>query len=54
MSRIVAETFVDMLKTDYASFLASAPDWKPTLPATQGAGAYGMVDVARLAARWKP
>jgi hypothetical protein len=53
-ARIVAETFVDMLKMDYASFLASAPDWKPTLPATQGAGTYGMVDVARLAVRWKP
>ncbi|MGY6646166.1 MAG: peroxidase family protein [Salinarimonas sp.] len=53
-ARIVAETFVDMLKMDYASFLASAPDWKPTLESTLGEGTYGMVDIAHQAARWEP
>lgn len=53
-ARIVAETFVDMLKMDPASFLVSAPGWKPTLESTLGEGTYGMVDIARLASRWKP
>lgn len=53
-ARIVAETFVDMLKMDPASFLVSAPEWKPTLESTLGEGTYGMVDIARLASRWKP
>ena len=53
-ARIVAETFVDMLKMDPASFLVIAPGWKPTLESTLGEGTYGMVDIARLASRWKP
>jgi len=31
-SRLLAEVFVGLLKGDSGSFLALAPDWRPTLP----------------------
>jgi hypothetical protein len=43
-SRIVAEVFVGLLQGDSNSFLAQAPNWKPTLPGNI-AGAFTLADL---------
>ncbi|MBD2338860.1 peroxidase [Calothrix sp. FACHB-156] len=43
-SRIIAEVFVGLLEADSSSFLASAPDWQPTLN-TRNPGKFTMVDL---------
>jgi hypothetical protein len=34
--RIVAEVFIGLLQTDPNSYVATRPDWKPTLPSRNG------------------
>ncbi len=46
---IVGEVFVGLLLADRASYLSTAPNWKPTLPAAGGAGTFRMTDLLRLA-----
>jgi hypothetical protein len=43
-SRILSEVFVGLLELDAGSFLASNPQWKPTLPAAK-AGTFTMTDL---------
>lgn len=47
-ARIVAEVFVDLLRMDTASFLASDPGWKPTLPSATP-GKFLMTDLIAIA-----
>jgi hypothetical protein len=47
-ARIVAEVFVDLLRMDAASFLASDPGWTPTLPAATP-GTFLMTDLIAIA-----
>ncbi|MBA3245012.1 MAG: peroxidase [Actinobacteria bacterium] len=47
--RIVAEVMIGLLQTDPASYVASQPGWKPTLPSTSGHGEFRMVDLLRYA-----
>ncbi|MEQ9518549.1 MAG: heme peroxidase family protein [Parvibaculum sp.] len=47
-ARIVAEVVVDLLRADAASFLASSPDWKPTLPSS-AKGDFRMTDLIDIA-----
>jgi hypothetical protein len=46
--RIVAEVLVGLMRSDPGSWLATRPDWKPTLPA-RTAGRFDMVDLLTLA-----
>lgn len=48
-ARIVGEVFVGLLKADRDSYLAGAPNWKPTLPAAGGTGTFRMTDLLRFA-----
>ncbi len=48
-ARIVGEVFVGLLKADRDSYLADAPNWKPTLPAAGGTGTFRMADLLRFA-----
>ncbi len=48
-ARIVGEVFVGLLKADRDSYLAGAPNWKPTLPAAGGTGTFRMADLLRFA-----
>jgi Animal haem peroxidase len=48
-ARIVGEVFVGLLKADRDSYLADAPNWKPTLPAAGGPGTFRMADLLRFA-----
>jgi hypothetical protein len=48
-ARIVGEVFVGLLKADRDSYLAGAPNWKPTLPASGGLGTFRMADLLRFA-----
>jgi hypothetical protein len=43
-SRILSEVFVGLLELDSGSFLASNPQWTPTLPAAK-AGDFEMTDL---------
>lgn len=52
-ARIVAETFVGMLKADANSFLAMEPDWQPTLPSPL-AGSFTMVDLLNFVGEVNP
>jgi hypothetical protein len=47
--RIVGEVFIGLLQTDPASYLRSAPQWRPTLPTRSGDGDFRMVDFLTLA-----
>ena len=46
--RIVAETFVRLLKRDGASFMNS-PGWSPSLPSSGGAGTFTIADMLEFA-----
>jgi len=46
-SRILAEVFVGLLEGDSRSFLAQAPEWKPTLPSATP-GQFTMADLIRF------
>lgn len=52
-SRILAEVFVGLLEADSSSFLASNPDWKPTLPA-QVPGTFTMTDLLNFVGDLNP
>jgi hypothetical protein len=47
-ARIVGEVFVGLLREDPGSYLRTAPQWKPTLPARQ-AGDFRMADLLQFA-----
>jgi hypothetical protein len=47
-ARIVGEVFVGLLREDPGSYLHTAPQWKPTLPARQ-AGDFRMADLLQFA-----
>jgi hypothetical protein len=46
--RIVGEVFIGLLQLDPNSYLAAAPNWRPTLP-TQTPGDFRMTDLLRFA-----
>jgi hypothetical protein len=46
---IVGEVFMALLQSDGASYLASQPAWKPTLPSAGGAGTFRITDLLRFA-----
>lgn len=48
-ARIVGEVFIGLLKADAQSYLASEPNWQPTLPSAAGDGRFGIVDLLNLA-----
>ena len=52
-SRIVAEVFIGLLERDAASYLAQAPEWRPTLPAAV-AGEFNMVDLLKFVGDLNP
>ena len=47
--RIVAEVLIGLLQNDSASYVAAAPNWRPTLPSTAGPGEFRMVDLLTVA-----
>lgn len=47
--RVVAEVFMGLLEMDDESFLSAKPSWRPTLPARNGAEAFGMADILTVA-----
>ncbi len=52
-SRILSEVFVGMLELDNGSFLASNPQWRPTLPSAK-AGEFEMTDLLNFAGDLSP
>jgi hypothetical protein len=48
-ARIVGEVFIGLLKADRSSYLASNPQWKPTLPSAGGAGTFRITDLLTFA-----
>jgi hypothetical protein len=52
-SRILSEVFVGLLELDSRSFLASNPQWRPTLPSAK-AGDFEMTDLLRFAGDLSP
>lgn len=52
-SRILAEVFVGLLEEDSNSFLATNPDWKPTLPA-KNPGTFTLVDLLNFVGEINP
>jgi hypothetical protein len=52
-SRILSEVFVGMLELDNFSFLASNPQWRPTLPSAK-AGEFEMTDLLNFAGDLAP
>ncbi|MFY0563026.1 peroxidase family protein [Archangium lansingense] len=52
-SRILAEVFVGLLECDASSFLASNPQWKPTLPSSKP-GTFTMTDLLRFSGDLSP
>ncbi|MEH2275580.1 MAG: heme peroxidase family protein [Nostoc sp.] len=52
-SRILAEVFVGLLEEDSNSFLATDPDWRPTLPA-ENPGTFTMVDLLKFVGEINP
>jgi len=52
-SRILSEVFVGLLEYDAGSFLASNPQWKPTLPSTKP-GHFTMADMLRFVGDLSP
>ncbi|WP_133804739.1 peroxidase family protein [Kribbella caucasensis] len=47
--RIVAEVLIGLLQNDPTSYVAVAPDWRPSLPSTAGTGEFRMVDLLTVA-----
>ncbi|TDO30432.1 hypothetical protein EV643_13846 [Kribbella sp. VKM Ac-2527] len=47
--RIVAEVLIGLLQNDPTSYVAVAPDWRPTLPSAAGTGEFRMVDLLTVA-----
>ncbi|WP_321549518.1 peroxidase family protein [Hyalangium rubrum] len=52
-SRILAEVFVGLLELDASSYLASNPQWKPTLPSAKK-GDFAMTDLLSFAGDLSP
>ena len=52
-SRILSEVFVGLLELDTSSFLASNPQWQPTLPSAK-AGEFEMTDLLKFAGDLSP
>jgi hypothetical protein len=46
---IVGEVFVGLLQSDRSSYVASQPQWKPTLPSAGGAGTFRITDLLTFA-----
>jgi hypothetical protein len=47
--RIVAEVLIGLLQNDPGSYVAAAPNWRPTLPSAAGRGEFRMVDLLTVA-----
>lgn len=47
--RIVGEVIIALMQGDRDAWLASEPNWRPTLPSRRGAGEFDIVDLLRLA-----
>ena len=47
--RIVGEVILGLLQLNRASYLASQPGWRPTLPSRSGRGEFRMVDLLTFA-----
>jgi hypothetical protein len=52
-SRILSEVFVGLLELDSSSFLASNPQWRPTLPSAK-AGEFEMTDLLNFVGDLSP
>jgi hypothetical protein len=46
-TRIVAETLIGLLNADPSSYRSAYPDWRPTLPGSEGG--FSMADLLRVA-----
>ena len=48
-ARIVGEVFIGLLLADEDAYLATSPNWRPTLPSASGEGQFTIVDLLNMA-----